>query len=237
MKKQVKTNYKAGGMMLLIAILILLFPTVSNASLQSRPGVSSLASRTPSEFFLLCRQMETSSGPMGLNATIEIQNDKVVETSSSNGIDVHMIKNTEYGTAAMLAASVYGDCPKGYSSASTTQNQSGIMQMGSGYEYVAGIRDMSSNPFEDVKYIYTADARYKNVYKSDVAADSYIPGDATYETQNWKGANKAEFVWMYKAFVRSDNSVFGYSASGYILSSSKESLQSSRAAVVSCAGL
>ena len=192
MKKQVKTNYKVGGMMLLMVILILVFPTASNASLQSRPDATSLVSKTASEFFLLCRQMETSSGPLGLNATIEVQDDKVVETSNSNGIDVHMIKNTEYGTAAMLAASAYGNCPGPSITASTTKNESGIMQMAGGEsEYVAGIYNKSN--FWNT-YIYNADARYKNVYESNVAADAYIPGDATYETSNWKGTSRGTFV-------------------------------------------
>ena len=119
MKKQVKTNYKVGGILLLIAMLAIIFPTVSSANLQSRPGVKSLKYKTASEYFLLCRQMETSSGPLGLNATIEVKNidnkEQVVETTDPNGIDVHMIKNTEYGTAAMLSASAYGDCPYGSS--------------------------------------------------------------------------------------------------------------------------
>ena len=201
MKKIFKENYKVGAIILFI-IAILAFPTTSNASLQSRPNATSLINKSADEFFLLCRQMETSSGPLGLNATIEVQDDKVVETSNSNGIDVHMIKNTEYGTAAMLAASAYGNCPQGFSgniNDSTTQNESGIMQMAVGkYEYVAGIY----NEYEsETKYIHYADARYKNVYDSKVAADAYIPGDATYETSGWRVAG-------WGGFVNSNSNIF-----------------------------
>ena len=120
MKKQIKTNYKLGCILLLIIMLAIIHPTISKANLQSRPGVTSLVNITASNFFLLCRQMETSGGPLGLSATIEVQDNKVKETSDSNGIDVHMINNTEYGTAAMLSASAYGNCPNGSSSSAST---------------------------------------------------------------------------------------------------------------------
>ena len=109
-------NIKKITILIFLAIAIVAFlPTISCASLQSRPETASLVSTTASQFFLLSRQMETSAGPMGLSATIEVVSNKVQETSTSNNIDVHMIKNTEYGTAAMLAASVYGNCPTGSS--------------------------------------------------------------------------------------------------------------------------
>ena len=114
MKKQIKTNYKIGGIILLILVMAIIFPTISKANLQSRP-VEEALSKKASQFFLLCRQMETSGGPLGLSAEISTAEDKVTEITSPNGIDVHMIKNTEWGTAAMLSASVYGDCPVGRS--------------------------------------------------------------------------------------------------------------------------
>ena len=205
------------GKIALISVLIMLLGVILtgnvNASLQSRPGATSLVNKSASVFFLLSRQMETSSGPMGLNATIEIQNDKVVETSASNNIDVHMIKNTEYGTAAMLAASSYGKCPTGSSSASTTGNSSGIMQMAGGkLEHVAGIYN-TGKAGADYKYIYNADSWHKNLYATDVAKDSYIPGDATYETHNWYGSSNSNFVSASYPIFRRGTPVFGYARS------------------------
>ena len=49
--------------------------------------------------------METESGPMGLKATLDGTS---YNDSSSNGIDVHMIKNTEWGAILMLSLSAYG---------------------------------------------------------------------------------------------------------------------------------
>lgn len=247
MKKQLKTNYKIGGMLLVASLLTLMFPISCNASLQSRPNVSSLVSKTASEFFRLCREMETSSGPMGLNATITTDEvtGKVNETSGSNGIDVHMIKNTEYGAAALLSASAYGDCPNGYSvsgtSDSTTKNKSGIMQMASGkYEYVAGILNQeqitnSNAKGNYLKSIIASDNKYKNVYNStEMSAESDIDGDATYETQRWRGASSANWLSAYSpVFYRSDFGVFLFNGSD----GSANSNYGSRAAVVCGAGL
>lgn len=183
-------------MVITILATILLIPT-ANANLQSRPNTDS-ASYSPSDWFLLSRQVETSSGPMGLNATIEIEgtgaNAKVVETSASNNIDVHMIKNTEYGTAAILSASSYGSCPEGYNSRSikvdsTTGNDSGIMQMALGKnESVVGISTTTSNGDNYIKYLRNSDSWYKNVYDN---SNNGIPGDATTETPRWRGARSS----------------------------------------------
>ena len=105
-----------------VAIIMTAFNVnISNAVLESRPDSASLVNKTASEFFALIRQMETSDGPLGLNATVS---DDGTETSSSNNIDVHMIKNTEYRTVGMLAASVYGS----KSSSGKKMEQQQVMQ-------------------------------------------------------------------------------------------------------------
>lgn len=198
----------------LLIIIMLMIPYTAEASLQSRPGVKSLTinnynvSDVGGEFFRLIKQMETASGPMGLNATVEIESSKVVETSSSNNIDVHMIKNTEWGTAAMLAASSYGNAPYGWFDDkiydSTTQNESGIMEMAiGGNEIVAGFYTGSYSMLSKME------SKYINVYQSSNAKESYFYGDATYETTGWKGALKSNFVSNdYKQFYRSGTGIF-----------------------------
>ena len=49
------------------------------------------------------RTMETKNQAMGLEESIEEQS--MQSASGSNGIDVHMIKTTEWGTMAILSAS------------------------------------------------------------------------------------------------------------------------------------
>ena len=51
------------------------------------------------------RTMETKNQAMGLEESIEEQS--MQSASGSNGIEVHMIKSTEWGTVAILSASRY----------------------------------------------------------------------------------------------------------------------------------
>ena len=216
-----------------VAIIMTAFNVnISNAVLESRPDSVSLVNKIPSDFFSLIRQMETSDGPLGLNATVS---DDGTETSSSNNIDVHMIKNTEYGTVGMLAASVYGTKNgKGVSNGTTTGNATGVYQMGTGvngdkHEFVAGILgDTSSSKLKNIK---NAPQKYWNNYTLDKISK---PGDGTLEiswySTSWVTAN-------YPVFGRSyDYSVFGanYNYGNVTVSNS---MYSSRAVVVSGAGL
>ena len=91
----------------LICLLVILmtFSSSVNAAIQSRPGFTALVNQTVVEQFTEIREMETESGPMGLKATLDGTS---YNDSSSNGIDVHMIKNTEWGAILMLSLSAYG---------------------------------------------------------------------------------------------------------------------------------
>ena len=173
-----------------------------NAAVQSRPGVTSLKNTTANDFFVKIRQMEVEGGTLGKKAQLD---STTYLDSSNNGVDVHMAKNTEWGAAAMLAASPYGSAPSGRSDASTTGNATGIFQMADGtYEYVAGIYNTSNDYMSKLK---NADSRYVNIYTGEIAKR----GDATLETKNWKGSSGANFVTSgYPMFRRSFNALFGY---------------------------
>ena len=213
-----------------VAIIMTAFNVnISNAVLESRPDSASLL-KNASEFFPLIRQMETADGPLGLNASIS---DDGTETSSSNNIDVHMIKNTEYGTVGMLAASVYGAKNKyGYSNGTTTGNATGVYQMGTGenndmHEYVAGI--LGNTSYSGVKNIKNASQKYWDNYTLDKIAK---PGDGTLEI-SW-----GSIGWINQSnviFVRNRGNVFSVSSTYGNLSTSYG--YSSRAVVVSGAGL
>ena len=102
-----------------------------------------------------------------------------------------MIKNTEWGAAVMLMDSAYGSKTRGGSStATTTGNASGVYQMFSAEEYVAGIYSTSTTNTSYWSTIKNAPAKYWNDYQSG----NSITGDATKETPRWKGANKSDFV-------------------------------------------
>lgn len=207
--------------------------TLSHAVPESRPDQASLVNRTASDFFALIRTMEASGGPLGLNATID---DAGNETSDSNNIDAHMIKNTEYGTVAMLAASVYGaknSTGVGRTVATTTNNATGVYQMGTSkngdkYEYVAGILGTSTSA--NIKNIKNAPSKYWNNYTTE--RSSYKPGDGMKPEISWA----PDDYWVsssYPVFQRGGNygGVFDYGSIG------ASSSYSSRAVVVCGAGL
>ena len=209
-----------------LATYIMLTGTV-HANVQSRPDNTRLTNKTAGQFFTLIRKMETEGGPMGLSATID---DSGNETSSSNNIDAHMIKNTEWGAAVMLMDSAYGSKISGSSStATTTGNASGVYQMFSGEEYVAGIYSTSSST-SNWSTIKNAPAKYWNEYQSG----NSITGDAPKETHIWKGAGNANFVSASRpVFLRGNIGAFAsYYNLGYA-----DSRYGCRAVVVCGAGL
>lgn len=217
-----------------LAIIMTAFNVnISNAVLESRPDSASLVEKSASEFFALIRQMETADGPLGLNASIS---DDGTETSSSNNIDVHMIKNTEYGTVGMLAASVYGaKTSNGVSNGTTTGNATGVYQMGTSAngdkaEYVAGILGDTSSSY--LKNIKNAPQKYWNNYTSEHIAKT---GDGTLEI---KWSITSWLTASYSVFYRSNSGGVFYSYYGTPTANGNGSGRySSRAVVVSGAGL
>lgn len=220
-----------------VAIIMTAFNVnISNAVLESRPDSASLVNKSASDFFALIRQMETANGPLGLNAIVS---DDGTETSSSNNIDVHMIKNTEYGTVGMLAASVYGARNgNGYAGNpnTTTGNATGVYQMGgnqpeSKSEYVAGILGDSSSTY--IKNIKNSPQKYWNNYTLEQIPKT---GDGT-----------LEISWSFNSWLTAQRPIFScgrHTSWGVVFDSfgsygnkNEESNISSRAVVVSGTGL
>lgn len=191
-----------------------------HANVQSIPNGTRTVNKTVSQFFVLARQMETSTGPLGLSATID---ENGAETSAENGLDAHMIKNTEWGATAMLATSSYGGITDNTAAATTTGNNSGIYQMNSGTEYVAGMWN-TENTYNSI--LYNANQKYWDKY---LTSDGYINGDGTIETMRWKGASSASFVnSSNQVFNRGNSGVFSYT----IINGIDRSGYGSRASVV-----
>ena len=231
----------------LVAILLIFYLTInSHANVQSVSNGNGrgLVDKTSSQFFSFIRQMESSTGPMGLNA--EIDSSTGAETSQSNGIDVHMIKNTEWGAVTLLMDSDFGAKAAGTGTSlaenvrSTTGNATGVYEMYSGWEYVAGVyENMTSQTYRANLYNAIHDganlkpSKYVNAYSNptDVNTDysGQKPGDATGETARWKSASYAGFVTSdYPVFLRGDSSAFHF----FRVNGNYHSSFSSRAAVV-----
>lgn len=114
------------------------------------------------------------------NQTINLKNHI---TTSTDGVDSHMMKNIEWGAAAMLAKAIGNQRPDrnsdsnyktGYGlsgvdntgSSSTTGNMTGIFDMvGNTYEYVASyVNNGHANLNTYSKALVDADSKYKDVF-------------------------------------------------------------------------
>lgn len=219
----------------------MLLQTSSQAALQSNQS-GSILSKPATDWIIRVRQMESDGGGMGLN---EVVGDDALATTESNGIDVHLQKNTEYGAIVLLGASDYGKqgLVGGTSSsrymnngdryltgtsikASSTGNVTGVYELGTSnaYEWTAG---------GGVDFLSNIAPRYRDIYETHGVGKA---GDATIENgiyiYNWHGGSGVFSTASY-GFLR------GVYGSGPFYSSSATAgyPYSARACVVSFAGL
>ncbi len=230
----------------LIITMLILPTTIVNANYQSIPTKNS-KSEYASTWMTGIRKMEETGQVMGLNETI---NEDTLLSDISNNIDVHLLKNTEYGAIVLLGASNYGKQGTGENryidegettttgkevKASTTGNVSGIYEIGYssmstssvGYEWVAGGLDNFLS--EEIPNLAP---RYINRYTD--SEDSAKVGDATVEggikMGGWHGGNITWVTWRTPGFNRGNYAAF------YVGTSYNTSGAYARAAVVSGTG-
>lgn len=208
----------------LVAILALTIN--SEAAYQSRPNFSALVNTTSNDFFKNIRMMESADGPMGLSATFETSSTEVKETSSSNNIDVHMIKNSEWGAAVLLASSGYGAGSDNNAGTWTTgpNNYTGIYGMGNGnWEYTAsfckqgGSNVTGAASYNSILHHYQG-TKYVDQYvnKNNQATADYdtftvIKGDAIIDVMGLHSGNKDLVTSDGPVFTRGRNGVFAFS--------------------------
>ena len=208
----------------LVAILALTIK--SEAAYQSRPNFSALVNTTSNDFFKNIRMMESADGPMGLSATFETSSTEVKETSSSNNIDVHMIKNSEWGAAVLLASSGYGAGSDDNAGTWTTgpNNYTGIYGMGNGnWEYTAsfckqgGSTVTGASSYNSILHHYQG-SKYVDQYvnKNNQATADYdtftvIKGDAVIDVMGLHSGNGGLGTSDIPVFVRGNYGVFAFS--------------------------
>lgn len=159
-----KSKNKIISIIILFLIMIILIPKNVYAGMQANKGGTSLHTTTASDFFSLIRTMEAQYGTLGVEPDTG---------SSKNGIDAHMAKNTEWGTAAMLAVSSYGTGNASTAVTTTTGNASGVYNMGDEkWEYTANY--LAGNTQDFTSNITGANDKYKDEYTS---ISSRIVGD------------------------------------------------------------
>ena len=198
MKKKILIT--AGVITIILLLLTILQGKVNAATLQSNPNTHYKTKDTSSNWIKNIRTMESSGGAMGLSETV---NDDQTFKESSNNIDVHMMRNTEYGAIAILSVSGYGNSKTIPNSTikSTTGNQTGIYYISTGsvdyyhLETIAGGRDGVA--FKNI------DKRYYDSYGKSKTSKT---GDAF--NLEWQGGN-VEWLKNSAHFMRNWKSFFG----------------------------
>lgn len=206
---------------ILLITLILLFANVGvvNASIQSNPNTHYKKIDVPTGWISKFREMETSGETMGLNETL---NDDLTPLSESNGIDVHMIKSTEYGATVILSASGYGYNQK--VTTTTTGNDTGVMiNTGTtGITFQGDYREWVAGGIEEI--IFTGiNGRYYDTYT--IQQNSARIGDALGSSTTinpgcakWHSTSSAGWVSKNAAkgyFARNLHGLFAYGSAGF----------------------
>lgn len=238
-----------------LMLTIVLTPDVM-AALQSRPGVTPLVNTNANTYFKEMRNMEAEGGVLGLSATFE----EVVtgtgnyektwkETSDSNDIDAHMIKNSEWGAVAILSNSKYGagiggvknttsTTTGGDVSNSTTGNAYGVFGMygtTARIEFVAGTYNGANATYMwDMGYIRYSFLRYRDM--STQIDGGGIPGDAMTETKNLSGGGGINLRDAYPIIQRGNNGILSYNSTNSSYGSAANYI-GSRAAIVCGEGI
>ena len=191
--------------------MLMLNPITSYGALQGNG--KSVKADNLGNWMLNVRKMEETGGTLGLSDTINSK-DLMSSTETSNNLDIHMEKNTEYGAMAILSASAYGNQNKIETGGTTTGNKSGVVINING-EWVAGGIAAGCEQFQ------SASERYKDVYTTEKKGKR---GDALVETSGW---HKSSAGWFYisahhhqycidrMAWVRATGGgIFSYDGSG-----------------------
>ena len=145
--------------------------------------------------------MEEMNGSMGLSENLNSD----LTSKESNNIDVHMMRNTEYGAIAILSASGYGNSKTLQDSSikTTTGNKTGVYFTGNNWEHTAG--GLQGYIFEGVN------VKYYDTYSSAKVGDAL-------ECRGWHSAQY--FAWVsdeYPYFIRDSRGLFsvgGHSGHG-----------------------
>ena len=203
-----KTKLKLILLVVLLAAIVLLPVGNVKASLQSNPNTHNKKTDLPTNWMTNIRSMEKSGEAMGLSETL---NSDLTASSDSNGIDVHMMKSTEYGAIAILSASGYGNSKTLQNSIekTTTGNKTGVYFSGANWEYVAGGLEGSIFGGVNSKYYdsYTGFQASAKVGDALGTSGTTNPGCA-----GWHSASDNSWVsWQYGPyFVRDNEGLFRF---------------------------
>ena len=208
MKEKTKLQTKLTALAVTLFAAAVLPTGHVKAALQSNPNTQYKTNYNPTTWMTQIRQIETSGNAMGLSETLDTTS--LIATSESNGIDVHMMKSTEYGAIAILSASGYGN-PQTLQSSSvktTTGNKTGIYFGGNNWEWVAGGLEGSIFSGVNSRYFDTYSGSQASARIGDAlgSASTTNPGCAGWHSASYGG-------WVNSGgpyFVRGGGGLFSF---------------------------
>lgn len=128
-------KFKLLTLIMILAVMSILPTGCVKASLQANQNTQYTKDDSATNWIKTIRQMESAGEAMGLSETL---NEDLTASSNSNGIDVHMVRTTEYGAMAILSASGYGNPSNAQKITTTTGNKTGIILNTNQWEWTAG---------------------------------------------------------------------------------------------------
>ena len=210
-----KTKLKLISLVVILVVMTLLPVGNVKAALQANSNTHYKKTNTPDTWMAQIRNMEKSGEAMGLSETL---NSDLTASSDSNGIDVHMMRSTEYGAIAILSASGYGNSQtlQNSSTKTTTGNKTGVYFSGYNWEYVAG--GYSGKIFKGVNAKYY-DAYYGSI--SSAKAGDALGSSTETNPGCYKWHSAANYGWVVSDtryglyFGRGLGGLFSYSFKFY----------------------
>ena len=199
-----KTKVKLLALAIILVTMTLMPVGQVKAALQANPNTQYTKTLTPENWMKEFRQMETAGGAMGLNEKLKGD----LTSESSNGIDVHMMRTTEYGAIAILSASGYGNPSNAQAITSTTGNETGIILNTNNYEWTAGGLQGSIFSGVNSRYFDTYTGNQSSARAGDALGSSTTtnPGAA-----GWHSASYSNWVYSsYPYFVRGYGGIFSF---------------------------
>ncbi len=200
-----KTKVKLLALAIMLVTMTLMPIGQVKAALQANPNTQYKKTATPENWMKGFRQMETAGGAMGLNETLKGD----LTSESSNGIDVHMMRTTEYGAIAILSASGYGNPSNAQAITSTTGNETGVMVNTNQWEWTAG--GLQGSIFKGVN------SRYSDTYTDNQSSARVgdALGSSTTTNPGAAGWHKASYSgWVVSSppyFLRGYGGIFSFS--------------------------
>lgn len=208
MKEKTKLQTKLTALAVTLFAAAVLPTGQVKAALQSNSNTQYKTTYAPITWMSQIRQIETAGNAMGLSESLNSD----LTSKESNGIDVHMMKSTEYGAIAILSASGYGN-PQTLQSSSvktTTGNKTGIYFSGSNWEWVAGVLDESIFGGVNARYFDTysesqASARIGDALGSSSTTNPGCIGWHSASYRSWVNRSNPYFERGYGGLFSFDN--------------------------------